>query len=80
MLLQYENLTCPANNPSAKMPPLGSSIRSRSDYDYARPLVGLESDGVAAANDSFWSRPYGVCEVPQVELFVRHFFCYLDEG
>ena len=69
--LQYENLSCPANNASAKLPPLSYSIQGRSDYDYARPLVGLASDGDEAAYDSFWSKPYGTCEVPHVELFVR---------
>lgn len=70
---KYENLSCPANNPSIKTPPLSSNIRSRSDYDYARSLVGLEPDGAAATHDSFWSRPYGICEVPHVELFSYEF-------
>jgi hypothetical protein len=53
------------------MPQLSFGTRSRSDYDYARALVGLPSDGEEALQDSLWSKPYGICEVPQTEIFVR---------
>lgn len=53
------------------MPPLSHGVRDRPDYDYARTLVGLSYDGEIAAQDSAWWKPYGVCEVPEVEIFVR---------
>jgi hypothetical protein len=33
--------------------------------------VGLSYDGEIAAQDSPWWKPYGICEVPEVEIFVR---------
>jgi hypothetical protein len=60
-------------HPSGLTPsPLSHGIRSRVDYDFARTLTGLPRDGEAAQQDAFWSTPYGVCEVPKVEVFVRN--------
>ncbi|KAG8835874.1 alpha mannosidase-like protein [Serendipita sp. 399] len=71
---KYENLTCPvyelySNELSTGALSSGHGIRNRPDYDYARTLVDLPTNGEAATEDLDWSTPYGICEVPKYDIF-----------
>ena len=69
-----ENHQCPTYSPGStfqKHPNLGQGIvggvRSRRDVEYARYLT----DGTASELErAAWS-PYGFCDIPKVEIFVR---------
>ncbi|CAG7849149.1 ER degradation-enhancing alpha-mannosidase-like protein 1 Flags: Precursor [Serendipita indica DSM 11827] len=71
---KHENLVCPVvepyvGNAGVRMPPLSYGIRSRPDYDYARTLVDFVPADTEFDPDVLWSQPYGLCEVPTVEIF-----------
>ena len=48
---------------------LTTGINHRSDFDYARTLVGT----ISSESDSLWYSPYGVCDIPSADLYVRFF-------
>lgn len=68
-----EHLQCPAYQSPFAAPSdedqvggLTASIRTRSDMDYARQLIGAAA---SEGDPDFW-RPDGWCEIPQVDLYV----------
>ncbi|KAL5530319.1 hypothetical protein ACEPAF_6576 [Sanghuangporus sanghuang] len=81
-LRRAENLTCPVYHP----PMVGVSgeegdetglitgILHRSDFDYARALVGAAS----GESDEAWWSPYGKCDVPTGDLYSYDFVLSAD--
>ena len=73
-LRRAENLQCPAYVPQQVGATSGNTssglftgIRYRSDVDYARSLVGAAT----IPSDARWWSPYGQCDVPVVDIYVR---------
>jgi mannosidase alpha-like ER degradation enhancer 1 len=71
-----DNHQCPIYNPYIEIPNNNSTdsglirgIRSRSDYDYARKLLGVHA---SSTEMDAWSAN-GWCEMPAVESFVSSF-------
>ena len=77
-LRRAENLTCPtyhppvvgANGEGGDERGLITGILHRSDFDYARALVGA----VSLESDELWWSSYGKCDVPSGDLYVRFGF------
>ncbi|KAG8882772.1 alpha mannosidase-like protein [Tulasnella sp. 332] len=65
--------TCARHVASSSWPGIAGSIRDRTDYDYARHLVGVEGNASAVEDDSDRWDIYGKCDMPRHEIFKSDF-------
>src|SRR5258706_7876076 len=69
---RHERPQCPVHQPVVRPHAHGlvHGIRSRPEYEYARHLAGNNMFGDVAKDDSEWWDAHGICEVPEVDVFV----------
>ncbi|KAG9034693.1 alpha mannosidase-like protein [Tulasnella sp. JGI-2019a] len=66
--------TCARHDETSSLwPSLVGSIRSRSDYEYARHLVGIPANATEVEDDSPQWDPHSKCDVPKHEIFYSDF-------